>query len=131
MPVAASPAPMNRIFWSASLPPVTRSAEKMPASATAAVPWMSSLNVQMRSRYRSSSRKAFWLAKSSNCTTTPGNTACVAVMNSSTSSSYAAPRTRFCFRPMYSGSASSVSLLVPTSSMIGRHWFGWTPAQAV
>ncbi len=43
MPVAASPAPKNRIFCSASLPPVTRSADRMPASATAAVPWMSSL----------------------------------------------------------------------------------------
>ena len=51
MPVAASPAPRNSSFWSVSLPPVTRSAEKMPASATAAVPWMSSLKVQMRSRY--------------------------------------------------------------------------------
>ena len=70
---------------------MTRSADRMPASATAAVPWMSSLNVQIRSRYFSSSRNALWLAKSSNCTTTPGNTACVAVMNSSTSSSYAAP----------------------------------------
>ena len=32
-------------------PPVMRSAESRPASATAAVPWMSSLKVQMRSRY--------------------------------------------------------------------------------
>ena len=72
MPVAASPAPWNRIVCSPSRPPVTRSAEKMPASATAAVPWMSSLNVRMRSRYFSSSRNAWWLAKSSNWTTTPG-----------------------------------------------------------
>ena len=55
-----------------SLPPVTRSAENMPASATAAVPWMSSLKVQMRSRYFCSSRKALWLAKSSNWITHAG-----------------------------------------------------------
>ena len=55
-----------------SVPPVTRSAEHRPASATAAVPWMSSLKVQIRSRYFFSRRKALWLAKSSNWTTTPG-----------------------------------------------------------
>ena len=44
MPVAASPAPRKSSFWSVSLPPVTRNAERIPASATAAVPWMSSLN---------------------------------------------------------------------------------------
>ena len=38
MPVAASPAPRNSTLWSASFPPVTRSAENSPASATAAVP---------------------------------------------------------------------------------------------
>ena len=35
MPVAADPAPRNRKRCSASVPPVRRNAEKMPASATA------------------------------------------------------------------------------------------------
>ncbi len=87
MPVAASPAPRNRTVWSASLPPVTRNAENMPASATAAVPWMSSLKTQARSRYWCSRRNAAWLAKSSNWISTPGNTSRAALMNSSTSSS--------------------------------------------
>ena len=38
MPVAASPAPRNRIFCSDSGEPVMRSAENKPANATAAVP---------------------------------------------------------------------------------------------
>ncbi len=50
MPVAASPAPRNSSFCLVNAPPVTRSAVKTPASATAAVPWMSSLNVQIRLR---------------------------------------------------------------------------------
>ena len=33
------------MLWSLSLPPLTRSAVNRPASATAAVPWMSSLKV--------------------------------------------------------------------------------------
>ena len=49
MPVAADPAPRNRKRCSASLPPVRRNAAKMPASATPAVPWMSSLKVQILS----------------------------------------------------------------------------------
>ena len=87
MPVAASPAPRKSRRWRSSVPPVTRSAEHRPDSATAAVPWMSSLKVQMRSRYFFSRRNALWLAKSSNCTTTPGKTSLAAVTNSSTSSS--------------------------------------------
>ena len=43
MPVAASPAPRKSRRWRSSVPPVTRSAEHRPDSATAAVPWMSSL----------------------------------------------------------------------------------------
>ena len=74
MPVAASPAPRKSRRWRSSVLPVTRSAEYRPASATAAVPWMSSLKVQMRSRYFFSSRNALWLAKSSNWMTTPGKT---------------------------------------------------------
>ncbi len=50
MPVAASPAPMNRIVWSSSFCFVTRSAENRPATDTAAVPWMSSLKQGRRSR---------------------------------------------------------------------------------
>ena len=50
MPVAASPAPMNRIRWSASFCFVTRSAENRPATETAAVPWMSSLKHGTRLR---------------------------------------------------------------------------------
>ena len=42
----ASPAPRKRSFCSASLEPVSLSAPITPASATAAVPWMSSLKVQ-------------------------------------------------------------------------------------
>ena len=100
--------------------PVTRSAEKMPATVTEAVPWMSSLKQQTRSRYRRSRRNALWLAKSSNWTTMPGNTCCEALTNSSTISSSAAPDRRFCRMPMYSGSSSSAWLLVPTSSITGR-----------
>jgi hypothetical protein len=66
MPVAASPAPRKSSVWSASLPPVVRNADMMPASATAAVHWMSSLKTQNWTRYLRSSRKALWLAKSSN-----------------------------------------------------------------
>jgi hypothetical protein len=43
MPVAADPPPRKRKRWSVSFCPEIRSAAKMPASATAAVPWMSSL----------------------------------------------------------------------------------------
>jgi hypothetical protein len=66
---------------------LTRSAENTPASATEAVPWMSSLKVQMLLRYFSSRRKALWLAKSSNWMMTSGKTSRAAVMNSSISSS--------------------------------------------
>ena len=87
MPVAASPAPRNSTVWSASLPPVTRNAENRPASATAAVPWMSSLKTGIVSRYLCSRRNAEWLAKSSNWISTPGKVSRAAVMNSSTKSS--------------------------------------------
>ena len=47
MPVAADPAPRNRKRCSVSFPAVRRKAPKIPASATPAVPWMSSLKVQI------------------------------------------------------------------------------------
>ncbi len=43
MPVAAAPPPRKRNRWSVSCCLEIRSAPKIPASATAAVPWMSSL----------------------------------------------------------------------------------------
>uniref|UniRef100_A0A2M4B1K7 Putative secreted protein n=1 Tax=Anopheles triannulatus TaxID=58253 RepID=A0A2M4B1K7_9DIPT len=46
IPSAASPAPWNSIRFSDSLVRVIRSEANRPATATAAVPWMSSLNVQ-------------------------------------------------------------------------------------
>ncbi len=50
MPVAASPAPKHRNVCSAMRLLVTRSAEKMPATVTDAVPWMSSLKQHTLSR---------------------------------------------------------------------------------
>ena len=50
MPVPAEPAPTMTIFWSATLRPLGRRAESTAAIATVAVPWMSSLKVQSRSR---------------------------------------------------------------------------------
>jgi len=47
-------------------------AEKMPATVTEAVPWISSLKQQTSSRYFCSSRKALRLAKSSNWIIAPG-----------------------------------------------------------
>ena len=46
IPKAASPAPWNRKVWSCNLVLVAFTAAKMPARATLAVPWMSSLKVQ-------------------------------------------------------------------------------------
>ena len=66
IPRAASPAPWNRKVWSASLVLVAWSAASTPATATLAVPWMSSLKVQYLLRYFSRNRKALWLPKSSN-----------------------------------------------------------------
>ena len=58
MPVAASPAPRQRNVWSDIRWPVMRSAEKMPATVTEAVPWMSSLKQHTLSRYLRSRRNA-------------------------------------------------------------------------
>ena len=127
----ASPAPRNSSFWSASLRFVMRSAAMMPATATAPVPWMSSSNRQVLSRYSLSSRNALVLPKSSIWMRMPGNTSFAACTNSAKSSSYSLPRTRRRSIPLYKGSFSSLSLFVPTSNMTGRHWVGGMPAQAV
>jgi hypothetical protein len=50
MPTAALPAPKKRYEWSRSRFPRMRFAPKRPATATDAVPWMSSLKQQTRSR---------------------------------------------------------------------------------
>ena len=51
--------------------------------------------------------------------------------NSSIKSSYSCPLTRFCLRPMYKGSFSIFSVLVPTSKVMGNVWCGLIPARAV
>ena len=56
------------------------------ASVTAAVPWMSSLNVQSRSRKRRSCVRAFSLRKSSHCSTARGYTRVTASTNRSMNS---------------------------------------------
>ena len=67
MPMAASPAPRKRSVWSVSLPPVRRSAEKSPASATRGRALDVVVEACRRGRGSAcSSRKALWLAKSSN-----------------------------------------------------------------
>ena len=61
-----SPAPRNKNVLSIILVFVIRRLAMSPARATAAVPWISSLNVQYWLRYFSRSLNAFWLPKSSN-----------------------------------------------------------------
>mmetsp|Transcript_67930 Transcript_67930/g.162212 ORF Transcript_67930/g.162212 Transcript_67930/m.162212 type:complete len:369 (+) Transcript_67930:3-1109(+) len=83
IPVPASPAPMKTTVSSRSRVPLILVATRRPASATAAVPWMSSLNVQILLRYFSSSLNAVVLPKSSNWTRMPGQRATRAVSTSS------------------------------------------------
>lgn len=64
-----SPAPKNTNLFSDILFLVILFDARIPATATAAVPCISSLNVQYLSRYLSKKRKALWLPKSSNCKT--------------------------------------------------------------
>jgi len=66
MKFLTSPAPWNRITLSERRVLVIRREAKSPATATDAVPWISSLNVQYFSRYLSSKRNALWFPKSSN-----------------------------------------------------------------
>ncbi len=87
MPIPASPAPRKRYGWSPNPFFVMRSAEKIPASATPAVPWMSSSKEQKPTLYFSSRRKALRVAKSSSWTTAFGKISATASKNSSTSSS--------------------------------------------
>jgi hypothetical protein len=47
MPMPAVPAPKTTMRWSRAAIPVTSTAARIAASTTAAVPWMSSLKVQM------------------------------------------------------------------------------------
>ena len=94
MPWAEAPAPAKTTRWSRILWPVMRSAPYIPARTTAAVPWMSSLNVQSWSRKRASWKSAFSLRKSSHCSTTRGKTFFTAATNASMNSWYASPRTR-------------------------------------
>lgn len=61
-----SPAPRNRNLLSDMRFLTTGRAAIRPATATDAVPWISSLNVQYLSRYLSKNRKALWFPKSSN-----------------------------------------------------------------
>lgn len=61
-----SPAPKNTNLFSDIFFLVIRFDAKIPATATAAVPCISSLNVQYLSRYLSKKRKALWFPKSSN-----------------------------------------------------------------
>ena len=65
--IVTSPAPWNRKVWSDSFVLVNLNEAKRPATATLAVPWMSSLKVQYLLRYFSRKRKALWFPKSSNC----------------------------------------------------------------
>lgn len=64
--VITSPAPWNSIMWSDRRVLVALSEASSPATATEAVPWISSLKVKYLLRYFSSSVKALALPKSSN-----------------------------------------------------------------
>mmetsp|Transcript_60836 Transcript_60836/g.91852 ORF Transcript_60836/g.91852 Transcript_60836/m.91852 type:complete len:272 (+) Transcript_60836:500-1315(+) len=100
IPVPASPAPWNRNSSSLKSDPFARFALSSPASATDAVPWMSSLNVQIFPRNFSSSPNAVVFPKSSNWIRTPGHFSCMAMSTSSTNASYSSPLTRGCFSPV-------------------------------
>ena len=79
MPIPADPEPNMAIVCSASGTPVAFTAASSVAVVTAAVPWMSSLNVQSRLRYRSRRRAALAPAKSSHCKRTCGQRRSTAV----------------------------------------------------
>ena len=113
MPSPPAPAPNTTTRSSVSLRPMTRHAPSSPASATAPVPWISSLNDGSTLRYLFMIVSAFSLRKSSHCNTAPGNSVFTACTNSSISASYSAPRSRGCRRPRYSGSSSNALLSVP------------------
>lgn len=64
--ILTSPAPWKRMILSERRVLVIRREANRPATATDAVPWISSLNVQYFSRYLSRKRNALWFPKSSN-----------------------------------------------------------------
>lgn len=64
--ILTSPAPWKRMIFSERRVLVIRREANRPATATDAVPWISSLNVQYFSRYLSRKRNALWFPKSSN-----------------------------------------------------------------
>ena len=112
----------------------TRSADSSPASATAAVPWMSSLKRADRGRGISAAAGTrLWLAKSSNWITTPGNT-------SRAADDELLDRTRRRRLPLRRVCAQADVKRIAAAAP--RCWcrrraspagnaFGWTPAQAV
>ena len=73
IPMPAAPAPKMTTRWFRSGVPQTRTAEIAAASAMAPVPCISSLKVQMRSRYFSRMRRPLPGAKSSHCSSAFGN----------------------------------------------------------
>mmetsp|Transcript_10518 Transcript_10518/g.26102 ORF Transcript_10518/g.26102 Transcript_10518/m.26102 type:complete len:262 (-) Transcript_10518:257-1042(-) len=131
-PLPALAAPLAPLEASVAASASTaRTAASRAASVMAAVPWMSSLKEHSTGLYRSSSLKALVFPKSSHCSSTCGRHAVSAAASSPTNASYSAPRARRRRSPLYPGSASSFSLLVPTSRHSGRHTEGSTPAAAV
>ena len=75
IPIPAVPAPWITTVWSAMDVPAARTAPSAAASTTAAVPWMSSLNVQQDPAYRARMRWALAAPKSSQCSIACGNIA--------------------------------------------------------
>ena len=73
MPSPAVPDPWMTTRWSRIRDPVTVSPEKIAAITTAAVPCMSSLNVQIWSLYLFRMRRALLAPKSSQCSMACGN----------------------------------------------------------
>mmetsp|Transcript_20667 Transcript_20667/g.39893 ORF Transcript_20667/g.39893 Transcript_20667/m.39893 type:complete len:278 (+) Transcript_20667:524-1357(+) len=131
IPVAASPAPKKRNFWSSRSPWFFLNAANIPARPMVAVPWMSSLKHGVFSRYLSSNVKALWFAKSSNCTKQWGCHSFTAVINSSMNSIYSWPVILGFLTPGYFGSSSRSLLFVPISIITGRHVAGDTPPMAL
>ncbi len=86
IPVPALPAPRITICWSENFFLVIFRALDSAPNVTAAVPWMSSLNVQRLSRYLSSIGRACGFAKSSHCNKTFGSFRLMQLTNLSTKS---------------------------------------------
>src|SRR3989304_3814309 len=86
--------------------PVARLPAMIPAPATAAVPWMSSLKQVIVRRYRSRRAKAVFFLKSSHCSSAFGKRCFTAWTNSSTKDSYGSPRRRGGRQPTERAAAS-------------------------